>query len=43
VLDIRLGLSCSIIIKEVYKALSRSYSLRACKKKWCYLVVNVRG
>jgi hypothetical protein len=31
VLDIRLGLSCSIVREEVYKALGRSYSLRACK------------
>jgi hypothetical protein len=41
VLNIRLGSSCSIVKEEVYKALCRSYSLRACKKKRCCLVVNI--
>jgi hypothetical protein len=41
VLDVGLGLSCSIVGEEVCEALGRSHSLRACKRKRCCSVVNM--
>ena len=40
-LDIGLGLSCSIVREEVCEALGRSYGSRACKRKRCCSVVNM--
>jgi hypothetical protein len=41
VFSVRLVLSQSILQQSVYKTLGKSYSLKACKKKQCFLVVNI--